>query len=106
MRRPRTDWHQEILETAILENLDDAADRHDELLIELAQRHTDPSPGETPEFIAKQIGYWVVESGDTDAGFSTPACNDTNGEEGKKMALGYIGVKAFELADIGSVPEV
>jgi hypothetical protein len=106
MRRPRIEWHQEILDSEVLENLDHAAADYDELLIELAERHPCPKEGETPEHIAKQIGYWVTEEDATESDFSTPISDDIEGEEGRKMALGYIGVKAFEFADKGTVPEI
>ena len=106
MRRPRTEWHQEILDDDILDDLNYAAEEYSELLERLANRHPSPSPGETPEHIAKQIGFWVTEKDETEDDFSTPAYDDVDGDEGQKMALGYIGVKAFELAEIGTVPDI
>lgn len=105
MRRPRDEWHQEVLKDKIIRNLDSAVDDCDEELEKLAVRLSDdPYPGETPEFIAKQIGNWITERSDED--FSTPVYQDTSGKEGERMALGYIGVKGFEIAEIGSVPVV
>lgn len=104
MRRPRTEWHREVLDNGILENLDSATEGNSEKLSDLAERFPSPQPGETPEQIAKQIGFWMVEEDDT-GDFSTPVMDDVDGEEGKKMAMGYIGVKALEFADIGSEPD-
>lgn len=105
MRRPRTEWHQEVLDSDVLENLNSASEDNSDQLRELAGRFPSPQPGETPEQIAKQIGFWMVEEDDT-GDFSTPATNDVDGEEGERMAMGYIGVKALEFADIGTTPDI
>lgn len=106
MRRPRTEWHEEVLEDSILSNLNSAVEDYDEeKLVSLTERlSSDPNPGETPEFIAAEIGHWITEQEGSD--FSTPAYDDTEGREGKRLALGYIGVKGFEAADVGTVPDI
>jgi hypothetical protein len=106
MRRPRTEWQKEVLKDTIITNLDSAIDSYDEeKLVRLAERlASDPNPGETPEFIAAEIGHWITEQSGPD--FTTPVYEDTEGGEGERLALGYIGVKGLESADIGTVPEI
>lgn len=103
MRRPRKEWHEEVLDSDVLRNLDAAVDScENERVIKLVERlATEPFPGETPEFLAKQVGNWLCDRGGDD--FRTPVSNDTDGKEGESLALGYIGVKAFEIADFGDV---
>jgi len=102
MRCPRTEWHQEVLGDSVLRNLNSAVDNYDDdKLMELTERlASDPFPGESPEFIAAEIGHWVTQRSGSD--FKTPVYEDTDGAEGERLALGYIGVKGFETADIDS----
>lgn len=105
MRRPRTEWHQEVLDDRVIDSLDASIENHSDLLNELASRFSSPAEGETPEFVAKQIGNWIEEREETNNDFTAPVYDDTDGKEGAGMAMGYIGVKGWELADIGTVPE-
>lgn len=102
MRCPRTEWHQETLEDSVLRNLNSAVDNYeDDKIRKLTERlASDPCPGESPEFIAAEIGHWVTQRSGSD--FKTPVYEDTDGVEGERLALGYIGVKGFEAAGIGS----
>lgn len=97
MNRPADHWHREILGPGILSNLDSAMESYEESLVRLAELFESESPGATPEFLARQIGYWLVEKERT-PDFDTPVYDDTDGDEGEKLALGYIGVNAFKLA--------
>lgn len=105
MRRPRTAWHQEVLDDQVLDALDESIDTHSDMLENLASRLSSTTEGESPEFLAKQIGHWITDRDETNTDFSTPVNEDTDGTEGVRMAEGYIGVKGWELADIGTVPE-
>lgn len=105
MRRPRTEWHQEVLDDRVINTLDESIEMHSDLLNDLATRFNTTAEGETPEFVAKQIGSWLEGREDTGNDFSAPIYDDTDGNEGAAMAMGYIGVKGWELADIGVVPE-
>lgn len=105
MRRPRTAWHQEVLDNQVIDTLDNSINTHSDLLEDIASQFSSPSEGEPPEFLAKQIGHWITDRDETNTDFSAPVHEDTDGIEGARMALGYIGVKGWELADIGTVPE-
>lgn len=97
MSRPYDYWHKEILSEDILDNLDAVLSSYEEILIRLAQMYEEGSEGAPPEFLARQVGYWLVEQEKTPE-FTTPVYRDTDGKEGEKLALGYIGVIAYKLS--------
>lgn len=98
MRTPHDYWHREVLDESIISRLDTAVQDSDSAqLICTAKRLTvSRQDGETPEYLAKTIGYMIADALGND--FTTPAQNDTDGREGESLAYGYIGIKAIELA--------
>lgn len=100
MRRPTTYWQDEIIDDDTLEKLDEGIQTFDGTVRKYAEARGCGVEGETPEFIAKTIGYMVYDSDETDQDIESPI--DSLGDnEGKKLAFGYIGVKGMERMNIG-----
>lgn len=101
MRVPNTNWHDVVLDEGILRNLDDYTKSNDEQMVALASTCNKCHTGETPEFIASQIGF-AAYSKCSDKNLETPIDHDTTGKEGRMMAFGYVGAKALSAADDGT----
>lgn len=100
MRRPTTYWQDEIIDDDRLEELDEGIEKFEEIVCRCTESLGCGVEGETPEYLAKTIGYMVYQSGETDEDIGSPV-ESMDGNEGKKLAFGYIGVKGMERSGIG-----
>jgi hypothetical protein len=100
MQVPDTNWHDVALDEGVLRNLENYTSTNQKQLAQLASSCDECHAGETPEFIASQIGF-AAYSKCSDKNLETPVDYDTTGKEGRMMAFGYVGAKALSAADDG-----
>lgn len=98
MEVPETDWHDVTLEDNIIENISYYIDNNKDKLESMASEFDGCFPGETPEFVASQIGFATYNK-TSDKNICTPIDDDVDGREGRLMAFGYVGTHALAASE-------
>lgn len=100
METPSERWPKAIFDSSDLETLEDDFKSCKQDILQFVEHHYEngTSPVETSEMAACFIGNIAYENHGEDDYF-IGVIDDIDGEEGKKLAKGYIGIQAIQEAD-------
>jgi hypothetical protein len=100
MEAPSKRWPNAIFDTDDLEGLKQDFSSCENDILEFVEHHYEDgtAPNESPEMAALYIGNMAYENHGEDDYF-IGVVNDIEGEKGRKLAKGYIGIQAIREAD-------
>lgn len=100
MECPSKRWPKAIFDTDDLKSLEEDFSSCEHDILQFVEHHYEngTAPNESPEMAACLIGQIAYENHGEDDYFIR-IIDDIEGEEGRKLAMGYIGIQAIQEAD-------